>query len=171
MTHSSWRTATFHSLTRAAYDVFRRSPITVRRLAIRLLTPNYTVGAVAVCEDREGRVLLVRSRQHHGWGLPGGLVQRGEEPVDGLARELAEEIGIVVPADVLATTRSHTVVDPSTQQVTVVFAVTLERRPAVDGTEVMEARWFAEPDLPTALVHGTYESLEAIGAVAPRAKP
>ena len=51
---------------------------------------------------------------------------------------------------------------------TVVFAVTLASPPSVDGTEVMEARWFAESEMPTSLVRGTYESLQAIGAVAPR---
>ena len=141
----------------------------LRRLAIRLITPNYTVGAVAVCQDHDGRVLLVRSRQHAGWGLPGGLVQRGEEPVDGLSRELAEELAVDVSAATLATVRSHTIIDSNAQQVTVVFAVTLEDEPVVDGSEVMAAQWFAEPDLPTTLVRGTWESLESIGAIAPRA--
>ena len=170
MAHSSWRTATLDAITRAAYEVFRRSPSGARRLVIRLLTPNYTVGAVAVCEDLDGRVLLVRSRQHAGWGLPGGLLRRGEEPIDAAARELAEELSIVIPVSELATGRTRTLVDPRTQQVTVVFAATLRSPPAVDGAEVMEARWFAEPDLPTAMVRGTYESLQALGVVKPRAE-
>jgi ADP-ribose pyrophosphatase YjhB (NUDIX family) len=149
--------------------VFRRSPLWARRLLIKVLTPNYTVGAVAVCVDPDNRMLLVRSRQHAGWGLPGGLLQRGEEPAEGLARELAEELSIEVSAEMLVDARQHTLVDPSAQQVTVVFAVTLESRPEVDGDEVVDARWFAESDLPTALVRGTYESLESIGALKPRA--
>lgn len=169
MAHSWWRTAALDVSTRAAYEVFRRSPVRVRRFLIRILTPNYTVGAVAVCEDAEGRVLLVRSRQHVGWGLPGGLVRRGEAPVDGLAREMAEELSIVVSPDDLAFQRRHTIVDPAAQQVTVVVAVTLRDRPVVDGAEVVEARWFAEADLPTPLVRGTYESLEITGVVQPSA--
>lgn len=121
-----------------------------------------------MCEDADGRVLLVRSRQHAGWGLPGGLLQRGETPPEGLAREIAEELSIVVPAERLAASRQHTIIDSGTQQVTVVFAVALEGRPRVDGDEVLEARWFGEVDLPT-LVHGTRDSLEALGAVSPRA--
>jgi ADP-ribose pyrophosphatase YjhB (NUDIX family) len=140
----------------------------IRRLVIRLLTPNYTVGAVAVCADSGGRVLLVRSRQHSGWGLPGGLVRRGEEPVDGLAREIEEELAIVISPAELSALRTETLIDAGTQQVTVVVAVTLRAEPQVDGNEVMEARWFAGRDLPAALVRGTYESLEVIGAVTPR---
>lgn len=114
-------------------------------------------------------MLLVRSRQHAGWGLPGGLVRRGEAPVDGLARELAEELAAVVSPDELAVARTQTLVDPVVQQVTVVFGITLSGEPVVDGAEVVEARWFAVADLPVALVRGTYESLEIIGAVPSRA--
>jgi ADP-ribose pyrophosphatase YjhB (NUDIX family) len=135
---------------------------------IRLLTPNYTVGAVAVCADPSGRVLLVRSRQHAGWGLPGGLVRRGEVPVDGLAREIEEELAIVLSPVELSMLPTETLIDAGTQQVTVVVAVTLQAQPVVDGNEVMEARWFAAHELPAALVRGTYESLELVGAVTSR---
>ena len=148
--------------------MFRRSPWVIRRLVIRLLTPNYTVGAVAVCADPSGRVLLVRSRQHAGWGLPGGLVRRGEVPVDGLAREIEEELAIVLSPVELSMLPTETLIDVGTQQVTVVVAVTLQAQPVVDGNEVMEARWFAAHELPAALVRGTYESLELVGAVTSR---
>lgn len=138
---------------------------------IRLFTPNYTVGAVAVCEDSTGRVLLVRSRQHGGWGLPGGLVRRGEQPVDALVREIAEELSIVVTVADLAHQASHTLIDPDTQQVTVVVTVPLAGPPDVDGAEVVEARWFDPADLPSALVRGTLEALRAVGARAPRTAP
>jgi len=85
------------------------------------------------------------------------------------AREMAEELSIVVSPDDLALQRRHTIVDPAAQQVTVVVAVTLRDRPVVDGAEVVEARWFAEADLPTPLVRGTYESLEITGVVQPSA--
>jgi len=51
--------------------------------------------------EREGRFLLVvhraaRGRKLRGWALPGGRVERGEEPEVALRRELREELKIRV---------------------------------------------------------------------------
>lgn len=147
--------------------MFRRLSPRSRRAITRLLTPNYTLGAVAVCVDEQRGVLLLRSRQHAGWGLPGGLVGRGETPEQGLARELDEEVGIEVTARSLASAARHTLVDSVTQQVTVVLEVALAGTPTPDGVEVVEARWFALDELPARLVSGTLESLRLAGVVGP----
>lgn len=47
--------------------------------------------------DREGRVLITQRRADQSlplqWEFPGGKVEPGESPVDGLRRELREELG------------------------------------------------------------------------------
>lgn len=62
------------------------------------VAPIVGVGAVVV--DRE-RVLLVQ-RGHEPskgkWSLPGGLLELGESLVEGVAREVLEETGLVVEA-------------------------------------------------------------------------
>jgi len=59
-------------------------------------TPLVGVGAVVV---HEGRVLLVRRGREplkgH-WSLPGGLLELGEPLMDGVAREVREETGLMV---------------------------------------------------------------------------
>jgi 8-oxo-dGTP diphosphatase len=61
--------------------------------------PTLTVVAAALV-DEEGRVLLQRrapGRAMAGlWEFPGGKVEEGERPEAALARELEEELGIVV---------------------------------------------------------------------------
>jgi 8-oxo-dGTP diphosphatase len=58
---------------------------------------EWTVGG-AVIEGPEG-LLLVRNRRRDGsvdWTPPGGVIDPGEAVVDGLAREVREETGLVV---------------------------------------------------------------------------
>jgi 8-oxo-dGTP diphosphatase len=55
--------------------------------------------AGGVIEGPSG-VLLVRNQRKNGshdWSTPGGVVDPGEETVEALSREVAEETGLVVP--------------------------------------------------------------------------
>ena len=59
----------------------------------------------ALVEDAEGRLLLARRaiEPFKGrWDTPGGFLEEGEHPLDGLRRELREETGLEVePVDFL----------------------------------------------------------------------
>jgi 8-oxo-dGTP diphosphatase len=61
---------------KTAFALFRRLPASLRRAVIHLLTPSYTVGAVAVLRRTDGRVAFVDQRHSPGWALPGGLLAR-----------------------------------------------------------------------------------------------
>jgi 8-oxo-dGTP diphosphatase len=58
------------------------------------------VAAYGICEDGAGNVLLVRAASHltvaGSWFLPGGGIEHGEDPADGLTREFTEETGLAV---------------------------------------------------------------------------
>jgi 8-oxo-dGTP diphosphatase len=86
---------------RALLRIWRYLPLSLRRLAIRVLYPRFPVGAVAVICDEAGRVLLVRQTYHRGgarWGAPGGWLGRGETPPEAATRETFEETGLRVTA-------------------------------------------------------------------------
>lgn len=64
----------------------------------RFTRPRYTAGVVGVLFDAQGRVLLVEHVFHapHAWGLPGGWMNRAEDPAVTLVREFQEELALEV---------------------------------------------------------------------------
>lgn len=52
----------------------------------------YRVSLKAVIKDSDNRVLVVKEKGS-GWTLPGGGLDHGESAMQGLARELLEEVG------------------------------------------------------------------------------
>jgi 8-oxo-dGTP diphosphatase len=136
---------------------YKRLPQPARALLIRLGTPSFHVGAICVVERRDGHMLLVRqSYRRDGWGFPGGLMRRGEEPADAARRELREELGIDVELDGLPVV----VIDSPMRRVDVVFNARLTESSAEPETtthspEISAARWFAPDDLPDLLPEAT----------------
>lgn len=51
---------------------------------------RFIVAVIGVVENAEGNVLLIR-HPRRGWELPGGAVERGEDPRQALVREVEEE--------------------------------------------------------------------------------
>ncbi|MGH3716519.1 MAG: NUDIX hydrolase [Micromonosporaceae bacterium] len=133
------------------YQVFYRLPAVVRRRVIRLVVPTYTVGAVILVRDADERLLLLRQPPGFGWSLPGGMIDRDEHPVECAVRELAEETGLVVGVDALSPAAPNAVAHPRGRWVDFVFEVRVnpdDHELAVDGGEVLEARWCSVASLP-----------------------
>jgi 8-oxo-dGTP diphosphatase len=59
--------------------------------------------AAAIFTDAAGRVLLVKPNYRDYWALPGGILEHGEAPEEGCAREVLEELGLdIKPGPFLA---------------------------------------------------------------------
>lgn len=67
-------------------------------LGVRLFAPRQTVGVSASIFNEAGQVLLVEHvfRPYYPWGLPGGWIERGEDPAKAVQRELQEELQLQV---------------------------------------------------------------------------
>jgi 8-oxo-dGTP diphosphatase len=59
--------------------------------------PTMYGAAAALITDPAGRVLLVKPNYREHWSLPGGILEHGEPPHVGCAREVAEEVGLHIP--------------------------------------------------------------------------
>lgn len=160
-------------LHRGALQVYRRLPVWARRRVVRTIAPGYTVGAMCFIERDDGAMLLVRLSYRHRWGVPGGLLKRGELPVEAAHREVREEVGL----EIELIGEPAVVVDAEAQRVDLVY-----RARVADGEdattaqplspEIVEAAWFPTASLPE-LQHETSGALVALArsARSPQAVP
>lgn len=140
----------------------------MRRLLVRVGTPNYTVGAICLIEDDDGRLLLVRQAYRGAWGAPGGLLQRAETAEAGVLREVLEEVGIAV--EIVG--EPTVVVAPVPQRVDVVFRACLPGgapEPHPRSPEILEVAWFAADALPP-LQQELAQAIEVASVTAPTSR-
>jgi len=116
---------------------------------MRLTHPRFTVTAGAVILNDKGEVLLLkhRFRAGSGWGLPGGFMETGEQPIDALRRELREEIGLELDDVKVFAARSF----KEPKQVEVLFRARANEQVKPQNMEVERAEWFAIDALPEGL--------------------
>jgi 8-oxo-dGTP diphosphatase len=116
----------------------------------RRLGVGYTVGAMVLVEEANSeRVLLIRPSYRRGWGLPGGLLRRGEEPAAAARREVREEIGITVDG----LHGGAVVFDVLARRIDVVYRGRMAAgcEPTAASAEVREVGWFTPSHLPALL--------------------
>ena len=116
---------------------------------MRVAHPRFTVTAGAVVFNQNGEVLLLkhRFRPGSGWGLPGGFIEKAEQPIDALRRELREEIGLEVQDVEIFAVRSFA----KPQQVEVLFRCRSNGTLKPQTIEVERADWFLVANLPDGL--------------------
>ena len=105
-------------------SIYRRLPRRARIAVVHTLAPTFTVGAMCVIERPDGAVLLVRHAYRHRWGLPGGLLGRGEDARVAARREALEEVGVRI--EILG--EPAVVVDPRPRRVDVVYRARARER-------------------------------------------
>ena len=121
----------------------------MRRLSMRFTHTRFTVTAGAVIFNDQKQVLLLkhRFRAGSGWGLPGGFLERGEQPIDALRRELREEIGLELEDVEIFASRSF----EKPKQVEVLFRARANANVKPLAMEVERAEWFSIDSLPEGL--------------------
>ncbi len=122
-------------------------------------TPKTTMPAhlganvLITCNDR---LLLEYRRDCDAWGLVGGGVKKWEEPIDAIAREVWEELGLLIPKTQFRKLKVYgepgrvaAYQDGSIwRMVIVAYALELEQeRPLRISRESRELRWFTREEV------------------------
>jgi ADP-ribose pyrophosphatase YjhB (NUDIX family) len=117
------------------------------------------VGDAAVI-DREGRILLVRRADNGKWAMPGGALEVGETPAEGVVREALEETGVRCRAVSLVAVHDSRLcgtISPHHLYHFLFLCQPLDQgapETPSHGFEVLHAAWFAEDALPEDLDPG-----------------
>jgi 8-oxo-dGTP diphosphatase len=116
---------------------------------MRLAHTRFTVTAGALIFNPDGKILLLkhRFRAGSGWGLPGGFLEAGEQPLDALRRELREELALEIQDVEIFTSRSFR----KPKQVEVLFRGRADEPVTPRTMEVERAEWFSLDALPDGL--------------------
>ncbi len=61
---------------------------------LKNLKSSYRVSLKGLVRDEQGKILFVKERDN--WDLPGGGLEHGEDPIQGLKREFDEELGVKI---------------------------------------------------------------------------
>jgi 8-oxo-dGTP pyrophosphatase MutT (NUDIX family) len=141
--------AVFDGIRRRSLHLLRRVPTPLFERAVRLGSPSYTLGAACLIEH-DGKVLLVQTAYRRTWSLPGGLLDRREPPLDGLRREVREEVGLEV--DVVSD--PIVIVDLGSQIVDFFYRAALPAGTSPDdaragGPEIEAIAWVERPEART----------------------
>jgi ADP-ribose pyrophosphatase YjhB (NUDIX family) len=110
-----------------------------------------TVGAL--CEDEQGRLMLVRRAvepQKGTWDTPGGFLEEGERPLDGLRRELLEETGLEIePGEFIGAVTDLYGDGPEARSIlSLNWTARVLGGTPMPADDISEIRWFAADELP-----------------------
>lgn len=122
--------------------------------------PTPMVGGDAAVIDDRGQILLIRRADNQRWAMPGGALEVGETPIEGVLREVIEETGVpcrpVRLVGVFDSRRCGLVSRHHLYVLTFLCRPTGKRKESISHScEVLDTRWFPEQGLPAGIHFGS----------------
>ncbi|MDP2656414.1 MAG: NUDIX hydrolase [bacterium] len=108
------------------------------------MKPTFTIGVFGIIRDDQDRVLLVLRNDYDLWNLPGGGLEKGESPWEGVIREVKEETGLDIQVTRLAGVYSKTDKD----EIVFSFECKVAGGQITLNDEVKDIQYFALGDIP-----------------------
>jgi 8-oxo-dGTP diphosphatase len=103
----------------------------------------------AIIDGGDGRIVLVlRKYIPHGWAIPGGFVDYGEEVGKACVREAKEETGLDVDLVEQLFTYSDPARDQRKHTMSIVYWCKVRGGTLAAADDAKDARWFSEAEVP-----------------------
>lgn len=134
-----------------------------------LLSRGLTLGVRAACFDGEGRIFLVRHTYVPGWYMPGGGIERGENALEALKKELREEGNLeLARSPELLHVYFNSRTSPR-DHVLFYRAEVTQTAPRQPDREIAESGFFALDELPEGVTPATLRRLRELSGEVERA--
>lgn len=132
---------------RALGRIWKWLPPFARIFITRRSQNTFTVSVAGIITNDEQKVLLLDHvfRPQSGWGIPGGFIDYGEQPVAAFEREVSEETGLQLSDVKLYRVRTRK------RHIEIVFTANTEGHAELKSTEIQGLGWFTVDDLPEAM--------------------
>jgi 8-oxo-dGTP diphosphatase len=118
--------------------------------ALGVIFRHPVTGTSVIARLPDGRIVMTKRRDNGLWGLPGGMVDWGEELTTVAVRELFEETGLrVTQIRRLVGVYSSFDRDPRIHSICVVVEVDADGEMRVDPVETIDVQAFHPNEIPT----------------------
>lgn len=130
---------------RKLLHIWGKFPVWVHMLAAQILRPRFQVAVAALIFDAQQKVLLFKhTYRKFEWGIPVGGLEFGEQPEEGVIREVYEESGLTIQVERLLSAESSRMF----KHVTLVYLCRIVAGEFRESDEVSDMAYFDVKDLP-----------------------
>lgn len=131
-------------LKKLAEKVWKHTPYRLRRTAARSFQNRFTASVAAIVTNEKNEILVLDHyfRLRHSWGLPGGFIDHGEQPVEGIRREIREETNLEL--EDIQFLRLRTI----NKHIEITFKAKGKGEAKVTSGEIRSLDWFSLDNLP-----------------------
>ena len=128
------------------HAIWATAPRWLRRVFVWWREPHFLVSVAVAIDNDDGEILLCDHvfRKGSSWGMPGGFLEKGEDPEDAIRREVREELGVELNDLSIVLARTYR----TARLLEIVYRAKIDRAPEVSSVELRDIGWFGFDELP-----------------------